>query len=98
MKPRPSWYSDADARSHFAKHGHKFPYSTVQDYGASSIATVQVGVRFTYKTEGVARVGYYHRGVNHFTGVTEDDFFIVTHFPPDDGEQYCRQLDESTYR
>lgn len=85
---------------HFKKHGHKFSYIDVQDYEASAIATVLGGTRFTYDDpkDGDPRIGYYEQSTNRFTAVTGDDPLIVTHFPPDRGEQYCCDLSATTYR
>lgn len=43
------------------------------------------------------RVGYYERSTNRLTVVTATEVSVVTHFPPDRGEQYCRDLPYSTY-
>ena len=71
----------------------------VLDYEASALATVQAGQRFTYNDpkSGDPRVGYYVRLTNRFTSVSDDDRAIITHFPPRQGEQYCRGLPNSTY-
>ncbi len=95
---RQEWISRSELSRHFRKHGQKFPYSTEAQYEASSLSTIQLGSPFTFKNRrGVPRIGYYHSGTNRLTMVTDDDRFIVTHFPPTRGADCCRTRLASTY-
>ncbi len=98
MNSRRAWSSRRDLQRHFRKHGRKFPFATEAQYETSSLETIQLGAPFTFNQKGIPRIGYYHRATNRLTVVTADDLFIVTHFPPRRGEQYCRERDASTYR
>jgi pyocin large subunit-like protein len=95
----PRWVSNGVLRGHFVKHGQKFPYSKIDEYEESAIETAVSGVRFTYHDpkNGDPRVGCYEKATNRFTALTDDGLYIVTHFPPDRGEQYCRSLPATTY-
>ena len=94
----PSW-SPGNLRRHFRKHGPKLPLLNVVDYEASALATVRYGRRFRYNDpeSGDPCIGYYEVGSNRFTSVSDDERAIITHFPPRRGEQYCRDLPQSTY-
>jgi hypothetical protein len=94
----PLW-SPGNLRRHFRKHGPKFPFASIVDYEANSLATIRNGRRFRYTDpeSGDPRVGYYDVATNGFTSVSDDERAIVTHFPPRRDEQYCRNLPQSTY-
>jgi hypothetical protein len=87
------------AGSPFSETRDEFPCASVQDYEASSLATIETGSRFSFDdpSSGDARVGYYDRGSNRFTALTANERRIVTHFCPRRGEQYVRDLPNSTY-
>lgn len=95
----PSWPPGPTLQNHFASHGHKFPYLTIQEYEDSSVETAKLGVSFTYTDDatGRTRIGFYDKAGNRFTAVTSDGRRIVTHFPPDRGEKYVEELLDSTY-
>jgi pyocin large subunit-like protein len=99
MTPIPSWPIRRRLLDHFRRHGPEFPYTTVQQYEASSIATIATGVRFTYAdpSSGAPRIGFYDKARNHFTSVTANGRHITTHFRPRNGEQYVLILPNSTY-
>jgi pyocin large subunit-like protein len=92
----PTW-SPGNLLRHFRKHRHKFPFASVLDYERSSLATFRRGTRFTYDDGGVPRIGYYDKGTNRLTVVSDDGRAIITHFPPSGGERYCRSRTNSTY-
>ena len=57
------------------------------------------GKRFTYldRRSGLRRVGYFEVATGRFTGLTEGETALITHFVTD--EQYVRAvLPSSTYR
>jgi pyocin large subunit-like protein len=95
----PTWVSSARLRWDFHKHGHEFPSSTVQDYEASSLDTISVGVRFEFadRKSGRDRLGYYDRATNRLTVTTDDGLIILSHYRPSRGEAYVRGLLRSTY-
>jgi len=45
----PTWVSLVRLRWDFRRHGHEFPFSTVDDYEASSLDTINIGVRFEFE-------------------------------------------------
>jgi pyocin large subunit-like protein len=94
----PSW-SPHNLQKHFQKHGSKFPFATAGAYAASALAIVQGGRRFTYNDpqSGDPRVGYYDSTTNGFVSVSDDELAIITYYPPRRGEQYVRDLPQSTY-
>ncbi len=98
MIAQPRW-TRTNLRKHFRKHGHKLACFSEDDYVSSSIVTIRQGVRFTYDDPDSLepRVGYYEQPANLLTVVTASELKVVTHFPPDRGEQYCRDLPSSTY-
>jgi hypothetical protein len=72
---------------------------TVADYDASARETIRFGISFTYTDPDadVPRVGYYALGTNRFTALNQSQTRILTHFIPDRGESYVRDLPDSTY-
>jgi hypothetical protein len=96
----PVWIHQAELLKHFRKHGHKLALGTVQEYEASALDTIQVGTRFTFEdpAKGRKRVGYYDKVTNRLTVVSDDELFILSHYPPDRGERYVRDRPGSTYR
>ncbi len=94
------WQSDAKLRAHFRRHGAEVGAADLASYDASARQTIRLGKRFTYvdPATGVPRVGYYDIGRGLFTGLTDDERYITTHFRPADGESYLRALPSSTYR
>jgi hypothetical protein len=102
--PEPQWADEDDLHGHFRKHAPKLGISNVADYDASARETIRLGVPFAYTYEdpnipGISepRLGYYDRLTNRFTAVTEDEIQLLSHFRPDRGEQYVRDLPDSTY-
>jgi hypothetical protein len=95
----PSWPSSARLLKKFLKHGWEFPYTSVDEYEASSLDTITVGTRFTYTDlgSGAPRVGYYDVVNNRFTAVTWNELTIVNHYPPRRSEKYVQELLDSTY-
>jgi len=95
-----TWVYPSELLWHFRKHGHKLSLQTVQEYEASALDTIQVGVRFTFDdlARGVKRGGYYDAATNRLTIMTDDELFILSHYPPDRGERYVRDRPSSTYR
>jgi hypothetical protein len=92
----PSW-SPFNVAKHFLKHGRKLGCATIFDYEASSLTTIANGASFTYEDGGTPRIGYYDNRTNRLTVVSDDGLAIITHFAPSRGEQYCRDLAQSTY-
>jgi hypothetical protein len=95
----PTWVSLARLRWDFRKHGREFPLSTIQDYEASSLDTINLGVEFTFedRKSGRGRRGYYDRMTNLLTVTTEDGSIILSHYRPSRGEAYVRGLLHSIY-
>jgi hypothetical protein len=95
----PSWTGRRDLERHFRKHGPRFPCPTIEDYEASALSTIRLGVQFTYEDPDtfLPRIGYYHQASNRLTVVTADGRYIVSHFRPSRGRRYCRELPASTY-
>ena len=95
----PVWVSQFRLRWDFGKHGPEFPFSTVQDYEASSLDTFRVGARFEFedRKSGRDRVGYYDKATNRLTVLTDDELIILSHYRPTQGEAYVRRLLRSTY-
>lgn len=95
----PAWVSPNRLRWDFQKHAPEFPYSTVQEYEASSIDTIQVGTRFEFEDRktGRLRVGYYDVNTNRLTILADDESTILSHYRPTRGEAYVRGLLRSTY-
>lgn len=94
-----TWVSLVRLQWDFRKHGHEFPFSTVDEYEASSLDTVTVGVRFEFedRKSGRDRVGHYDKATNRLTVLTDDEMFILSHYRPTRGEAYVRGLLRSTY-
>lgn len=99
----PRWRR-ATLRRKFLQHRHEFeqpllgpPVRTEDAYEESSLVTIGEGVRFTYtdRQRGQPRVGYYDPLSQRFTAVTENERWIVTHFPAAD--DYVRHLPDSDY-
>ncbi len=84
--------------AHFQKH--RDGYRTVQEYDQGAREVVRKGTAFTYldRESGDRHLGFYDKATNRFTAVTLDGRRITTHFQPDNGEKYVRDLPESTYR
>ncbi len=84
--------------AHFQKH--RDGYKTVQEYDRGARDVIRNGTAFTYldRESGDRHLGFYDKATNRFTAVTLDGRRITTHFQPDNGERYVRELPESTYR
>jgi hypothetical protein len=92
------WWDDEDWK-HYNKHRGQFGRQTVEQYDKSARKTIRLGIRFTYRDPdyGAPRVGYFTPGNGRFTVLNRSETRIITHFIPDDGEEYVRGLPESTY-
>ena len=93
----PEWRSPKRLVDHFEKHGQRMGLDNIDAYDASARATIARGTIFGYEDEetGEWRVGYYDREAGLFTAVSDDDRYIVTHYPSD--EDYVLDLTDSTY-
>lgn len=92
--------SQADLEHHYWQHHWDVNATTIPEYDASARETIRRGQRFTY-TDPVRRrprIGYYDPKTGLFTALHGDRKRILTHFRPEDGEAYVRQLPHSTYR
>lgn len=91
-------WAPGQLEAHFQKHGEQM--ASTSDYDASARATIREGRAFTYvdRESRTQRLGFYDRGTNRFTSVTNDGRRITTHFRPDTGERYVRRLDRSSYQ
>jgi hypothetical protein len=94
------WLSDDELDHHYRIHHWDVPAGSISEYDASARATIRDGQRFTYTDPGRGRphVGYYDSETGLFTALSGDGRLILTHFRPEDGEQYIRDLPHSTYR
>ena len=97
---RSATWSPGQLQAHFAKHGREGPYATTAAFDASAREAIRVGQEFTYvdRTTQARRRGFYDPPSNRFTAVTDDGRRITTHFRPDNGERYVRDLPGTTYR
>jgi hypothetical protein len=95
----PTWVHQTELLMHYRKHGSKLPVQSVQEYEASALDTIRAGVRFTFvdTAKGLQRVGYYDSVTNRLTVLSDDELLILSHSPPDRGEQYVRDRPGSTY-
>jgi pyocin large subunit-like protein len=91
-------WAPGQLQEHFAKHPEG--YRSVEDYDRGARATIRLGAAFTYldREAGVRRLGFYDPDGNRFTSLTRDGRRITTHFRPERGAAYVRQLPDSTYR
>lgn len=91
------WKTRAHLDDHFVIHGKEFRSRSVEEYDASAQATIELGMRFTYRDNvtGERRVGYFHRETARFVG-TDRDGFIRTHHRLDEAD--VADLPLSTYR
>ncbi len=91
-------WAPGQLEAHFQKH--RDGYQTVQDYDRGARDTIRKGTAFTYldRESGDRHLGFYDRPSNRFTALTLDGRRVTTHFQPDNGEKYVRDLPESTYR
>lgn len=91
-------WAPGQLEAHFQRHPEG--YASVEEYDQGARETILRGVAFTYRdrTTNQPRLGFYERDANRFTALTYDGRRIPTHFRPDGGESYVRNLEESTYR
>jgi hypothetical protein len=84
--------------AHFQRHPEG--YRTVEEYDRGARETIRQGIAFTYvdRTTDLPRLGFYERETNRFTALTRSGDRITTHFRPDSGERYVRNLERSSYR
>lgn len=95
---RTAQWAPGQLAAHYAKHPEG--YRSVEEYDRGARETIRNGRPFTYRdpTTGEPRLGFYDPQTNRFTGLTRDGRRITTHFRPDRGEAYVRELPASTYR
>ncbi len=78
------WQSHEHLEDHFRNHGPEVGARTIAEYDASArslLARDDVLV-FGYVDEktGLNRLGLYDTETRHFTGISDDERWIVTHF------------------
>jgi hypothetical protein len=95
----PKWPTRRKAEEHFFNHGQEVGASTVEEYEASAIETIRVGRPFQYvdRTTGKRHLGYFDPPTGRFAGLDRRGRRIFTHFVPDEGEEYVRNLPHSDY-
>lgn len=91
------WQSSKYLADHFAEHGWKIGARTIEEYDASARSTIERGTIFSYEddTTSERRVGCYDRVSGFLTILSDDDRWIVSHFPC--AEIYVKLLFNSTY-
>lgn len=91
-------WAPGQLQAHFEKH--RDGYRTEQEYDRGARDVIRRGTALTYldRESGDTHLGFYDRSTNRFTAMTADGRRITTHFEPDNGEAYVRQLPRSTYR
>jgi pyocin large subunit-like protein len=91
-------WAPGQLEAHFQRHPEG--YRSVEEYDQGARETILRGAAFTYRdrTTDLPRLGFYDRETNRFTALTRDGGRITTHFRPDRGERYVRNLQESSYR
>jgi len=91
------WKSAEHLERHFRRHRRLLRVATVADYDASARETIEAGSYLEYRDPDTSewRVGYYHVETGRFTGLTDDEGAIVTHFRC--RARYVRDLPGSTY-
>lgn len=94
-----TWRDRWALEDHFDDHGREVDAATPDEYHASALDTIAAGIPFTYtdRDSGRPRLGYYDPSTNRFTGLSPDGRRIYTHFPPTNGENYVRGLQDTTY-
>jgi pyocin large subunit-like protein len=95
----PRWRSRQKLEEHFGDHRDEFGDIDIDAYEASALDTIDVGTPFTYEDRGTRtpRLGYFDPETGRFTGTSPDGRLILTHFIPDDGEDYVLDRPNSTY-
>jgi hypothetical protein len=91
-------WAPGQLEAHFQRHPEG--YRTVEEYDQGARETIRQGVAFTYvdRTTSLPRLGFYEPETNRFTALTRGGDRITTHFRPDSGERYVRNLERSSYR
>jgi hypothetical protein len=92
------WRSRGELEAHFHQHRRALGLRTIEEYDDSARETVAVGTYFEYRDLATDewRVGYYEPATERFTGLTDDEAIIMTHFRCP--ERYvARTLRGSTY-
>ena len=97
---REATWTPGQLQSHFDRHGNEGPWASESVYDASARETVKTGASFSYvdRESSAERLGFFDKAGNRFTSVTRDGRRITTHFRPERGEAYVRNLNRSTYR
>jgi hypothetical protein len=91
-------WAPGQLEAHFQKHPEG--YRSVEEYDRGAREVIRQGIAFTYvdRTTNLPRLGFYERETNRFTALTRAGDRITTHFRPDNGERYVRNLERSSYR
>lgn len=91
------WQTRRYFEDHFRKHGRKIGARTIEEYDASARRTIEHGTIFSFEDDTTAerRVGCYDRAASLLTILSDDDRWIVSHFPCDEG--YLLDLTDTTY-
>ena len=63
------WRSREDLEDHFRRHGREVYARDLAAYARMADATIERGVRFTYRLTGRPRVGYYDRRRGRFVAI-----------------------------
>ena len=89
----PEWQSRQHLEDHFDRHGHEVGVRTIEEYDARARAVIaRADMIFSYEahTTGEARVGSFDSQSGLFTVTSDDDRWIISHFPAD--HSYIRRL------
>ncbi len=91
------WQSRKYVEDHFRKHGRKIGARTIEEYDASARRTIERGTIFSFEddTTSERRVGCCDRVEGLLTILSDDDRWIVSHFPCD--EEYLLDLINTTF-
>ena len=93
-------WADADELAdHYTAHCWDTNCASIPEYDASARATIRDGIRFTYddRASGRPRIGYFDPETELLTVLRGDGARILTHFGPEDGEDYVLGLPNSSY-
>jgi len=94
------WADAEELADHYAAHRWDTNCTGILEYDASARATIRDGVRFTYddRASGRPRIGYFDPETGLLTVLRGDGARILTHFGPENGEDYVLSLPNSSYR
>src|SRR5919199_443111 len=84
------WANDDELADHYWAHRWDTNCKTISEYDESARATIRSGIRFTYNENdsGRPRIGYYDPDTGLLTVLSSDGARLLSHFSPDDGEDY----------